>query len=107
MGAGAEDLRHFPFDQVSRFGIFHLVADGHLAADLQQFGKVPLRRVVWDAAHGIGSPLGQRDIEDLRGFQCVLEKHLIKIPQPEHQQRVLRQFGFDSPILRHHGGQFN
>ena len=52
---------------------------------------------------GTDAAFGQRDIQQLRAGLRVLEKHLVKIPQPEQQQRVLWQFAFDAAILRHHG----
>ena len=46
---------------------------------------------------------GEGHVENLRAGLRVLEKHLVKIPEPEQQQRILGQFAFDAAILRHHG----
>ena len=37
--------------------------------------------------------------------QVNLEEHLVKIAEPEQQNRVARQFAFDTAILRHHGSE--
>ena len=55
------------------------------------------------AAHRHAVARGEREVEQLRAGLRVLEKHLVKIAEPEEQQRVLRQFAFDAAILRHHG----
>jgi len=39
----------------------------------------------------------------LRADLRVLEKHLVKIAEPEQEQRVPGQFAFNAAILRHHG----
>jgi len=57
------------------------------------------------AAHWHAIARGERQIEKLRAGLRVLEKHLVKIAEPEQQQRVLGQFAFDAAILRHHGSQ--
>jgi hypothetical protein len=55
-----------------------------------------------NAAHRNHAPLGQCHIQDLRPRLRILEEHLVKIPQPEQQQRIARQFALDAAILRHH-----
>jgi hypothetical protein len=44
------------------------------------------------AAHGYAVTRGEGEIEDLRPGLGVLEKHLVKIAEPEQQQRVLGQY---------------
>ena len=57
------------------------------------------------AAHRHAVARGERQVENLRAGLRVLEKHLVKIAEPEQQQRVLGQFAFDAAILRHHGSE--
>ena len=105
MRAGREDLRDLAFDELAGPGVFHLIADGHFASAFQDAGDVIVGRVKRQAAHRHAVARGEREVEDLRAGLRVLEKHLVKIAEPEQQQRVLRQFAFDAAILRHHGSE--
>ena len=105
MRAGREDLGDFAFDEFAGPGVFELVADGDLASGLEQPADVGVGRVMRQAAHRHAVARGERKIEKLRAGLRVLEKHLVKIAEPEQQQRVLGQFAFDAAILRHHGGE--
>ncbi len=105
MGARTENLRDLAFDQLTRQRLLHLIADGHLAAGLEQAADVIIRRVKRDAAHGHRAPLGQRHVEQLRPGQGVVEKHFVKVAQPKEQQGLFRQFALDAAILRHHRGE--
>jgi len=49
---------------------------------------------------------GQGDVEEGRRFTRIVEKHLVKIPEAEEQQRVGRQSAPYLLILAHHGGEF-
>ena len=99
----AENLRHLPLHELPRPGLLQLLANRDLSSRLQQPRDIPARRVKGDAAHRDLPPLRQRHIQQLRPGMGVLEKHLIKIPQPEQQQRLRRQFALDAAVLRHHG----
>ena len=73
--------------------IFHLVADGHAVALLNQPRDVAFGGVVGHAAHGNGRALflvarGERDLQFARGHHGVFEEQLVEIAQPEHQQRA-------------------
>ena len=103
MRAGREDLRDLAFDEFAGPGVFELVADGHLASGLEQPADVGIGGMMRQAAHRHAVARGEREIEELRAGLGVLEKHLVKIAEPEQQQRVLGQFAFDAAILRHHG----
>ena len=107
MGAGAQYLRDFASDELAGPGLFHLVADSDFAACFEQLGEIRLGRMVGDAAHGALAPFGQGDVEDLGGDHGIFKEHFVEIPQPEQQQSIPGQLGFDSPVLRHHRGHFD
>jgi hypothetical protein len=71
---------------------FHLVADGDLEPPLEELCHVAAGRVVGDPAHGdLAVPLGargERDLEHLRGLDCVLEEHLVEVAQPEEEDGI-------------------
>jgi hypothetical protein len=74
-------------------GIFHLVADGHAIALLDEARDVAFGRVVGHAAHGDGRAFflvarGERDFQLARGHHGVFEEQLVEIAQAEHQQRL-------------------
>ena len=101
--ARAQDLRHLALHQLAGPRVLHLVADGHLAPGLEQAPDVGIGGVEGNAAHRHDAALGQRHVEQLRPRLGVLEEHLVEVPQPEQQQRVLGQLALDAAILRHHG----
>ena len=105
MRTGAEDLRDIAIDQLAGLGLLKLVANGNLAALSQQFADVRFGRVMWNPAHRDAVAIGQREVEQLRPGLGVIEKHLVKIAQPEQQQRIRRNLVFDAPILLHHRRQ--
>ena len=105
MRAGRKDLRDLAVHQFSGAGFLGLLANGDFASALQNARDIGIGRVKRQAAHGNAIARGQRKIEDLRAGLRVLEKHLVKIAQPEQQNRILRQFAFDAAILRHHGSE--
>ena len=102
MRAGTEDLGDGAFDELAGPRVFHLVADGHLSSCLEEPRDIAGRRVKRNAAHRHDAAPGERDVEQLRAGLCVLEKEFVKIAQAEEQQRVIRQFALDAPVLRHH-----
>ena len=102
-GAGAEDLRHGPFDDFARHGIGGLLGDGDAFAGFDELRDVTLRRMMRHAAHGHRVAFRQRHIEDGRGDLRVLEEQLIKVAQAEEEQHVLRKLPPDGEVLLHHG----
>ena len=100
--AGRKDLRDLAFDELAGARLLHLIAHGDLAARAEDARDVAVERVVRDAAHRHRAALGERDVEELRAGDRVLEKHLVEITEAEEQQRVLGQLAFDAAILRHH-----
>ena len=86
--------------------ILHLLADGHLIALSHQPPDIPFGAVEGHAAHGRPLRLAavaarKRQIQFLRRRFCVVEKHLVKIAQPVHQNTVLI-VPLDFEILLHH-----
>lgn len=106
MRAGRENLRDLALDELAGARVFDLVADGDLAPGLEDAGNVVVQRVGRDAAHRHHAAFGECDVEQLRAGLRVLEEHFEKVPEPEKQERVLRQFAFNAAILRHHRGEF-
>jgi len=105
VGAGRQDRGHLALHQLARAGLLGLVADGHLAAGLEQPPDVVPGGVVGQAAHGHAVALGERQLEQLGRVDGILEEHLVEVPQPEEQQGILREFAPDPAVLRHHRGQ--
>src|SRR6266700_2061864 len=105
MGARPKDLCDLPLDQLAWSGVFHLVANVHLSTGPEQTANIGFGGVKWDAAHRHRPAFGQRHIKQLRPGLRVLEKQLIKIAQPEKQQRIFGQFALDAAVLRHHRAQ--
>ena len=102
---GADDLRDVAIDDLSRLRLARLIADRDALSRFDQLGDVILGGVIGHAAHRHLIALGQRDVEQGRCFLRVFEKQLVKIAQPEKQQRVGRN-AFPQPlILLHHGSE--
>ena len=110
-GAGGDDPGDLPFHQALGQGrILHLLADGHIVSLGNQSGDVSLAAVIGHAAHGhlilrglVPVPGGQGQIQLFGGQLGVLQKHLVKVAQPEEQDAILVLF-LDFQILLHHGG---
>jgi hypothetical protein len=52
---GGDDARHGAIDRsLGLRWIGYLLANGHGHAELDQFGEIAVRRVVWNAGHGDG-----------------------------------------------------
>ena len=100
--AGRDDVRDFALHDLPRLRLAHLIADGHALAGLDEPAHVILLRVVRDAAHRRAVPLRERDIEYACGDLRIVEEHLVKIAEPEQQQRVRRQGAPDAVVLLHH-----
>ena len=101
--ARAEDLRHRPLDDLARCRLRRLLGDGDAFAGLDELRDVALRRMMRHAAHRHRVAFRQRHIQDGRGDLRVLEEQLIKVPQPEKQQHILRKLPPDGEVLLHHG----
>ena len=98
---------HLPPDQP--FGllrVFCLLADGHLVALCHQTVQIPVHGMIRDAAHGrpfiqpAAFP-GQGQLQFPGHCNCVLEEHLIEIPQPVKQDAA-GVFLFRIHIFLHH-----
>ena len=93
-GAGSDDAGDLAPDQfLGGGGIFHLVADGHAVALLDQARDVTFGGVVGHAAHGDGRAFflvarGEGDFELARGDDGVFEEQLVEIAQAEKQEGV-------------------
>ncbi len=103
--ARREDLRDLAPHDLPGPRRFHLVANGHAPARLEQLRDVALRRVVGHAAHRRSLALGERQVEQPRALLGIAEKHLVEIAQPEKQHGVGRDFALEPMILLHHGGE--
>lgn len=91
------------------FGVFGLFADGDAVSGAGEFEEVVVEGVIGDAREGDGLPaadrlLGEGDVEDPRGDFGVLLEHLVKITEPEHEDRIAAPL-LDGEVLPHHGGQ--
>ena len=105
-GAGREDAREFPAHELARTGRLLLVANGYFFPRGEDLAHIGVDRVVGDAGHRSFLPLGEREPEQARGDDGVIEKHLIEIAEAEQQQRVARQAALDRKVLLHHWGEF-
>ena len=94
--AWGHHLDHVPLDHpLGLFGVLHLVADGHLAAHLDQFGHVPLHGVVGYAGQGnVAGSLAvvagrQRQTEQPGRFFGIVVEHFVEVTHAEEQDGVL------------------
>jgi hypothetical protein len=89
-GDDADDVPPHDAGAVARR--LHLVADGDLVPGLEEPGHVSARRVVRHAAHrdpiGALAPGGERDAQQLRGADCVLEEELVEVAKAEEEEGV-------------------
>ncbi len=104
-GARRNDVRDFALHDLPFLRLADLIANRHALPGLDQPANVIVRRVVRDAAHRHEISLRQRDVEKARRLLRVLEKHFVKIAEPEQQQRIRRQRAPDALVLLHHRGQ--
>ncbi len=109
--AGGDHPDHLaPDDALGLLRVFHLFADGHLVAGLDQPGDIGCDGVIGDAAEGdlVAAALvagGQGDIEDAGCQQGVVQEHLVKVPHAEKEDRI-GIARLDLQVLPHHGGLF-
>ena len=104
--AGAQDAGQLAPDQLARLGGLVLVADRDLLSRGEELPDVGVRRVVGEARHGVLLPLGQREAEDARGDDRVVEEELVEIAQAEQEEGVPRQPAPHLEVLPHHRGHF-
>ena len=106
--SGRDDARNGALDQSLRFGwIGHLIADGHAIALFDQARDIGVHRVIGHAAHGraLAQPAvlaGERQLQLAGDKLRVVKEQLVKIADPEKQQRIGILI-FDLQILLHHG----
>jgi len=110
-GAGGDDARHRAGDQPLAGDLPDLLGDGDAVALVDEAGDVPLDGVVGDAGHRHPHPLGDRargqdQVELAGGDLGVLVERLVKIAQPEKDDRV-RVLGLDLEILFAYRGYFS
>ena len=105
MCSRAENLCDIAFHELAGARFLQLLANGDFAAGLEQFADIRLRGMERNAAHGNHSALRERHVEELRAGLRVLKKQLVKVPQPEQQERVFGQLALDAAILCHHRGE--
>ncbi len=77
--AGREDLRDVAFDELAGLGVLELVADGDFAAGAQESRDVAVGGVMRQAAHGDRLPPREREVEQARTLDRVVEEHLVEI----------------------------
>ena len=114
-GTRRHDADDVPLHQPLGGGrILRLLADGHLVALGNEPGDVGVGGVVRDAAHRdlllkglvlVLIPCGKGQIQLTGRLPGVVPEHLVKIPQPKEQDRVLVLL-LDFHILAHHGRHF-
>ena len=98
--------RHLALHQLlGKARLFHLLADGHPVALLNQPVNVALDGVVGNAAHGDRRAAffiarGQGDLQLARRHHRVFVKHLVEVPQPE-KQKGLGVLLLDCGVLPH------
>ena len=94
IGTRCDDAHHFPADNaLCRAGIFHLLTDGYLVAQLHETCQISVDSVIGNTAHG--SPLGKSAAFSgecqfqLAGHRHrVVKEHLVKIAQTVKEQAV-------------------
>ena len=104
------DADHVALDHaLCRRGIGKLFADRDFFPESDELRDVSIRRVKRNAAHRRSLfqpaiPARQRKIEKPRHLFRILEKHLVKIPEPVKDDAVFI-FVFDFKIMPHHRRQ--
>ena len=103
-GSGGNHAGQLPLHQLARLRNGGLLRNRHALPSLHQAANIPFRAVVRHPAHRNAVALGQRQAQNGGSLLGVLKEHLIKIPQPEKQQDVLRQALLHAKVLIHHRG---
>jgi len=101
---GREDARQAPPDEAAGLGGLLLVAKGHLPPGGEELAHIAVRCVERDARHGRVLALGERQPEQPRGRDGVVEEHLVEVAEPEQQQGVRRKPALHLEVLLHHRG---
>jgi pimeloyl-ACP methyl ester carboxylesterase len=94
-------------DQFAGFGGLGLVADGDFFAGGEQLGDVVVEGLRRQTGHRVILAFRQRETEEARSDDGVVEEHLEEISEAEEQQSILREAAFDLKILLHHRGEFD
>ena len=97
-----------PLARLRLLGRLHLLADGDLQPPLHHRAQVTPERVVGDPGHRdrVLDALvagGERDVQEGRDLDRVVEEQLVEVPHPKHQDRV-RILRLDAEELPHHRG---
>ena len=90
------------------FGVFELVAHGHLQARLDEFGQIRVQTVVREPGQlhlggAAVSALGEHNVQHLGRGHGVRPKRFVKVPDPEEQHGV-RMLDLDPVVLLHQRG---
>ena len=107
--AGRDDAHHLAFHRpLAGFRVADLLADRHRFAQTRQLGQIGLSRVIRHPGHadrlpGRRAARGQRDVEQARGFFCVVMEQLVKVAHAIEQQHA-GMLGLDAQVLLHHRG---
>jgi len=79
-----------PFHQAAgKFGVLHLVADGHLVPGPDEPGQIGLQGVIGDAGQGdlialiVLLAAGEDDVQVPGHYDCIIGKGLVEVAHPE------------------------
>lgn len=106
-GAGGKNTGQLSADQLAGFGGLGLIADGDFFAGSEQLSDVVIEGLRRQPGHGMILAFRQRETEEARRDDGVVEEHLEEISEAEEQQSILREATFDLKILLHHRGEFD
>lgn len=104
--AGRDDACHLAaYQLLGDFRILHLFTNRHLESLADQFRDVAVSGVIGNTAHGNGDTFflvarGEGDLQFARSGDRVVEEELVKVTQPEEQERVGMLF-LDGGVLPH------
>ena len=104
VGARCDDADHFPLHQILAVRLRHLIANGHPQTGRYETSYIGVKRVMRHSGHRNRPVLiacRERDIQYLRRFDGVVEKHLEKIPHSK-QKNTVRVFILPFSVLREH-----
>ena len=111
-GAGRDDAHDFALDNAFRGArVFDLLADGDAEALPNHARQVGVNGMIRHAAERDAGrrraavPRSQRDLQGFRGDFSVLEKHFVKIPHAEKEDRV-GVFRLNPAVLLQKRGRF-